>query len=120
MIFLLFFFFFFFNDTATTEIYTLSLHDALPIYRDPVPREAAERVVVGRHLADEHVVRGHPVHVRYAHHQDRAVRERARKRELGRVGAQWASEEPEPGARGEAGARDRSRPLHGEQDGAVP
>jgi len=24
-------FFFFFNDTATTEIYTLSLHDALPI-----------------------------------------------------------------------------------------
>src|SRR2546430_8334848 len=33
----LFFFFFFFNDTATTEIYTLSLHDALPICiaRDP-------------------------------------------------------------------------------------
>src|SRR2546430_8594361 len=28
---LLCFFFFFFNDTATTEIYTLSLHDALPI-----------------------------------------------------------------------------------------
>src|SRR6266850_5964625 len=28
-----FFFFFFFNDTATTEIYTLSLHDALPIRR---------------------------------------------------------------------------------------
>src|SRR6266496_4684184 len=27
------FFFFFFNDTATTEIYTLSLHDALPILR---------------------------------------------------------------------------------------
>src|SRR6266436_4676683 len=27
----LFYFFFFFNDTATTEIYTLSLHDALPI-----------------------------------------------------------------------------------------
>src|SRR5256885_4444581 len=27
---------FFFNDTATTEIYTLSLHDALPIY--PAPR----------------------------------------------------------------------------------
>src|ERR1041385_9456790 len=26
------FFFFFFNDTATTEIYTLSLHDVLPIY----------------------------------------------------------------------------------------
>src|SRR2546422_905150 len=28
-------FFFFFNDTATTEIYTLSLHDALPISRPP-------------------------------------------------------------------------------------
>src|SRR6266481_9699700 len=27
-----FFFFFFFNDTAPTEIYTLSLHDALPIW----------------------------------------------------------------------------------------
>src|SRR2546425_5682046 len=27
-----FLFFFFFNDTATTEIYTLSLHDALPIW----------------------------------------------------------------------------------------
>src|SRR6266576_7178137 len=27
----IFYFFFFFNDTATTEIYTLSLHDALPI-----------------------------------------------------------------------------------------
>src|SRR2546430_7163355 len=33
---LLIFLFFFFNDTATTEIYTLSLHDALPIF--PVPR----------------------------------------------------------------------------------
>src|SRR5436309_11325912 len=32
---MLIFFFFFFNDTAPTEIYTLSLHDALPIF---VPR----------------------------------------------------------------------------------
>src|SRR3712207_8598253 len=32
------FFFFFFNDTATTEIYTLSLHDALPIW--PIARVA--------------------------------------------------------------------------------
>ena len=31
-----FFFHFFFNDTATTEIYTLSLHDALPIYIDNI------------------------------------------------------------------------------------
>src|SRR5258707_3313531 len=34
------FFFFFFNDTATTEIYTLSLHDALPI-SDVAARDAA-------------------------------------------------------------------------------
>src|SRR5476649_3079060 len=32
VLFVFFFFFFFFNDTATTEIYTLSLHDALPIF----------------------------------------------------------------------------------------
>src|SRR2546429_7048267 len=31
-------FFFFFNDTATTEIYTLSLHDALPICRRALRR----------------------------------------------------------------------------------
>src|SRR2546426_12703026 len=34
-------FFFFFNDPATTEIYTLSLHDALPIW--PVARVPASR-----------------------------------------------------------------------------
>src|SRR5436309_8382906 len=42
----LFFFFFFFNDTPTTEIYTLSLHDALPISAErqrPVPARAAVR-----------------------------------------------------------------------------
>src|SRR6266436_10000517 len=39
-VYLLMSFFFFFNDTATTEIYTLSLHDALPIcgLRATVPR----------------------------------------------------------------------------------
>src|SRR2546428_13441457 len=36
------FFFFFFNDTATTEIYTLSLHDALPIFDALHPRRNAE------------------------------------------------------------------------------
>src|SRR3712207_9293441 len=45
-------FFFFFNDTATTEIYTLSLHDALPIFAGQQHRPIAdagaedERVVV--------------------------------------------------------------------------
>src|SRR2546421_2978232 len=33
------FFFFFFNDTATTEIYTLSLHDALPIFPNVIPSD---------------------------------------------------------------------------------
>src|SRR5256885_9380753 len=37
------FFFFFFNDTATTEIYTLSLHDALPIWPAQGPRRGLER-----------------------------------------------------------------------------
>src|SRR5258707_13169402 len=35
------FFFFFFNDTATTEIYTLSLHDALPIFARGQPQAAS-------------------------------------------------------------------------------
>src|SRR5256885_10302867 len=35
---------FFFNDTATTEIYTLSLHDALPIYGSPRGAGAPRRV----------------------------------------------------------------------------
>src|SRR5690349_23405238 len=36
-------FFFFFNDTATTEIYTLSLHDALPISRPGRPPSGRSR-----------------------------------------------------------------------------
>src|SRR3989440_3307515 len=47
-LFLLSFCFFFFNDTATTEIYTLSLHDALPIFAhlpDLVPARSHERDV---------------------------------------------------------------------------
>src|SRR2546427_10838192 len=44
-----FFIFFFFNDTATTEIYTLSLHDALPIYSGAAvggagPHQGADQV----------------------------------------------------------------------------
>src|SRR6476646_11581766 len=41
--FLLLFLFFFFNDTATTEIYTLSLHDALPISRRASAPRAGRR-----------------------------------------------------------------------------
>src|SRR3990170_6377356 len=43
---LLLLFFFFFNDTATTEIYTLSLHDALPIYPSP-PQPSPSRGGLG-------------------------------------------------------------------------
>src|SRR2546422_10769523 len=43
-------FFFFFNDTATTEIYTLSLHDALPISR--VQRRTPRRGVPSVRRAD--------------------------------------------------------------------
>src|SRR5258708_38427817 len=42
-LFLYSFFFFFFNDTATTEIYTLSLHDALPIFPSSCCRSARRR-----------------------------------------------------------------------------
>src|SRR5712672_4661703 len=43
--FFFFFFFFFFNDTATTEIYTLSLHDALPIFRAPDTQQRVDRAL---------------------------------------------------------------------------
>src|SRR5256885_7425711 len=39
----IYFFFFFFNDTATTEIYTLSLHDALPISTTATRRSRVRR-----------------------------------------------------------------------------
>src|SRR5438067_13788836 len=47
------FFFFFFNDTATTEIYTLSLHDALPIFIATAQPERTAKITVnfsGSHL----------------------------------------------------------------------
>src|SRR3989441_8146637 len=44
------FFFFFFNDTATTEIYTLSLHDALPISCTPPPQSALLRHINARRI----------------------------------------------------------------------
>src|SRR5256885_4960275 len=42
--------FFFFNDTATTEIYTLSLHDALPISEHLVDRRVERRDDCGRQV----------------------------------------------------------------------
>src|SRR3712207_8590883 len=48
---------FFFNDTATTEIYTLSLHDALPICRVAQVGVRAEEQAV--HHPEHHRVRAH-------------------------------------------------------------
>ena len=42
--------FFFFNDTATTEIYTLSLHDALPIWARGVANTAQQLINIERRL----------------------------------------------------------------------
>src|SRR4051812_49504272 len=49
--------FFFFNDTATTEIYTLSLHDALPICL-PEPDDAAVLLRAARLLERRGLARG--------------------------------------------------------------
>src|SRR3712207_7274819 len=51
---------FFFNDTATTEIYTLSLHDALPI--SPPLSEAAEGAAHHAHVGDVDVAVDHEGH----------------------------------------------------------
>src|SRR2546426_10589648 len=57
----LLFFFFFFNDTATTEIYTLSLHDALPISPDRLQiahEHRMRRLDLQHHTGVEHVLGG--------------------------------------------------------------
>src|SRR3712207_7072357 len=56
--------FFFFNDTATTEIYTLSLHDALPICGARVLLAPAEAVGLGKERRDRPV----PLRFERAHH----------------------------------------------------
>src|SRR5258708_14652094 len=54
---------FFFNDTATTEIYTLSLHDALPI--------SGDREILAERVAHEAVVGEDAAQVRVAAEEDR-------------------------------------------------
>src|SRR2546430_14106687 len=88
--------FFFFNDTATTEIYTLSLHDALPICDPPgasahvatrrpdghrvsdeqeVPDRRDAREHRARHVHDRHDVR-YPSRSQLLDHDDEPPRER--------------------------------------------
>src|SRR2546426_6355216 len=69
-----FLFFFFFNDTATTEIYTLSLHDALPIcvparrIRDESRLGAYAHVAAGRPLGGTGAAVGDDVGCRSEEH----------------------------------------------------
>src|SRR3712207_8752758 len=60
--------FFFFNDTATTEIYTLSLHDALPI---STRRRFPSGGVLRSHPNLLRVLRVRPVHSRPRRRKDR-------------------------------------------------
>src|SRR3712207_7145641 len=72
----MFFIFFFFNDTATTEIYTLSLHDALPISADA---GAAAGAGPPRDLREHPVAAGHPGGARRPGRRGRAARSRHRR-----------------------------------------
>src|SRR5260221_10306042 len=60
--------FFFFNDTATTEIYTLSLHDALPIWRRRLGIRAGD-AGIPPHILPQHAVFLRLVPVQPAEHQ---------------------------------------------------
>ena len=53
--FFFFVFYFFFNDTATTEIYTLSLHDALPISKSVAKRLVREGIRVETDFRNEKI-----------------------------------------------------------------
>src|SRR5436305_8064328 len=65
LLFLSSFSFFFFNDTATTEIYTLSLHDALPIFGGAVRASI-------RHGQGQHVLRDRLALIRMKDRPDRS------------------------------------------------
>src|SRR5574340_657969 len=96
--------FFFFNDTATTEIYTLSLHDALPI----LPERDRGRVVPGRAPEPGGVVLRPALHPR-----EHAGRPEARLRGAPGVGvAGGGLRPPAPGA-AESAARPGVRQAQG-------
>src|SRR5260370_34149103 len=94
-------FFFFFNDTATTEIYTLSLHDALPISG---PRRAPTCVRPRRP--------GHRGPARHGQRRGRGTRRAAAGAGTGRGRPRGTPGRPRPvrAAAGAAGARRRARP----------
>src|SRR3712207_7309129 len=76
--------FFFFNDTATTEIYTLSLHDALPISARAELRPGGARTAAGPRAGTGHRTHGHrgrPGHRRARGRLDRGHQGRVRSEE---------------------------------------
>src|SRR2546429_33587 len=98
------YFVFFFNDTATTEIYTLSLHDALPIYgcrahRPPVHRHALPRRV------DARAERSHGAVHAHAAGADQVLGLAARRHACARQGALQAHQRHPGSAAGGAGGR---------------
>src|SRR3989454_7979182 len=102
-------FFFFFNDTATTEIYTLSLHDALPICaegRQPLVWRALDARWIGKRPMQTLDPRGHDrAHLLGAQRHDRVhLIERDRGEALG---ALVRDVDPDFGER-----RDRERVQH--------
>src|SRR3989449_7444315 len=73
---------FFFNDTATTEIYTLSLHDALPISRPRLTAALAGRYPIGRELGRGGMA---PVYLAHDLKHDRSVALKVLRPELAAV-----------------------------------
>src|SRR3712207_9111387 len=78
-------YFFFFNDTATTEIYTLSLHDALPICRDE--RADGHRAVDDPGRADQQL----PGDADLRQQHDRAPQQRGEDRKSTRLNSSHAN-----------------------------
>src|SRR2546429_979154 len=89
--------FFFFNDTATTEIYTLSLHDALPIYLQVRGNRADAPIFVLHLCLDVHAVRAlvQGVHQRAISLPNVAAPHLARARQLAVVGVELLVQDEE-------------------------
>src|SRR5215813_15516986 len=82
----MFLFFFFFNDTATTEIYTLSLHDALPISRTSVTIPLASRRVWAYGSSRREIGRAHVLTQSRPHLVCRLLLEKKKKKKKVRPG----------------------------------
>src|SRR5256885_8893150 len=94
-----YFFFFFFNDTATTEIYTLSLHDALPISAKSGPEVAFASLCSCRGLLDFALARLPARHRQAQQHESSPTQRRAdAHRAAMQLGERPGDGEPEPRA----------------------